>query len=115
MWIPVTKILIKQIETICISPLACLCSGFPLGNMALLATVVAVKVGDKSQTSLGALTADWLKQLALKNRRQHEWDPLQLLMLIRVDRWRDWWDLLHNWGTEMAMANFLLPSQWGTG
>ena len=26
----VTKILIKQIEAICISPLTCLCSGFPL-------------------------------------------------------------------------------------
>ena len=52
MWIPVTKILIKQNETICISPLACLCSGFPLGITALLATVVVVKVGDKSQTIL---------------------------------------------------------------
>ena len=39
------KILTEQIETICISPLACLCSGFPLGIAALLAAVVAVKVG----------------------------------------------------------------------
>ena len=49
-WLPVIKILIKQIETICISPLTCLCSGFLLGIVALLATVAAVKVGDKSQT-----------------------------------------------------------------
>ena len=41
----VTKILIRKIKSICISPLACLCNGFPLGIMALLATVAAVKVG----------------------------------------------------------------------
>ena len=48
----VTKILIKQIKIICISPLTCLCSGFSQGILALLAAVVAVKVGDKSQTLL---------------------------------------------------------------
>ena len=52
MWLPVTKILIEQIKTICISPLAHLCSGFLLGIMALLAAVVVVKVGDESQTLL---------------------------------------------------------------
>ena len=44
----VTKILIGQIKAICIFPLTYLCSGFPLSIMALLATVVAVKVGDKT-------------------------------------------------------------------
>ena len=52
MWLPVTKILIKQIKIICISPLTCLCCGLSLGILALLAAVVAVKVGDKSQTLL---------------------------------------------------------------
>ena len=60
------------------------------------------------------MATDWLKQLALKNKRLHERDPLPLLMLIRNARWGDQWDLLHNWGTEMAMANYLLPGQWGT-
>ena len=48
MWLAVTRILIKQTETICISPLACLCSGFLLSIVALLATVVVVNVEDKS-------------------------------------------------------------------